>query len=544
MEAAPERKVFTRQASGLVRNARILDLAWFALWTASPLVTNFFLVPLYAALLPGADVRIASLVGILLAVPVVVMYAALGSMMPRAGGDYLYESRGLHPAVAMSVVMGWFIFLAIPTFLAGTLQSLATLGLAPIITLAGVLLNNSSLTASGGWFATSTGVFVVSVVALTIGLLHAMAGMTWVARITRYVLIPIIVLSGIVILVILGTTSAPAYVQSVNFYGSKLANDPNLYQNVIQGAATAGFPTPAFSVVNTTIVAFILGAFFYYAVAAAPILGEVKGANSLKNVFKAYVLAMVLVGFFFTFLEFILFYNVVGWDFTHASSIVGLFGLKTATGNPLPFYPSFGFLTAMATTSLPLIVLASLGFIIIGYAQPMFNIFFVSRVLVSMSIDGLLPGWFSNINARTRSPFNSLLFMFVVIVGTVAVFTFVPGGFFFVLGAALLTSQALIFVTSLSGLFFQWRRPEIHRASPVSKYRGLLPLASGLSLLVSGGVIYYYFTVPALGVAGSPGLTLLAVSFLIFLALYFVMRAYQKRKGIIVDLAAREIPPE
>jgi len=66
-------------------------------------------------------------------------YAALASAMPRAGGSYLFASRGLHPSlgfvasfsqwVGLSVVIGAVAYV-IPVFLAGVAEGLGATGLA------------------------------------------------------------------------------------------------------------------------------------------------------------------------------------------------------------------------------------------------------------------------------------------------------------------------------------------------------------------------------------------------------------------------------
>jgi len=81
----------------------------------------FFTPAQVAGLLPGAGlILFAWLVGAALSLAGAFANAELGAMFPRAGGDYVYLSEGIHPAAGFLV--GWLSFFAI---YAGTIAALA-----------------------------------------------------------------------------------------------------------------------------------------------------------------------------------------------------------------------------------------------------------------------------------------------------------------------------------------------------------------------------------------------------------------------------------
>src|SRR5438128_12403702 len=92
---------FERKATGLVREA-----GW---WDVLVYNVNFISIGLMAAFLftvtipfyPGVNVYVNELVAFALVIPLSFVFAMFAAAMPRSGGDYVYVSRTLHPAVGM-----------------------------------------------------------------------------------------------------------------------------------------------------------------------------------------------------------------------------------------------------------------------------------------------------------------------------------------------------------------------------------------------------------------------------------------------------------
>jgi basic amino acid/polyamine antiporter, APA family len=94
-------RAFERQATGLVREA-----AW---WDVLIYNVNFISIGLMAAFLfnttipfyPGVNVYLNELVAFAIVIPLSLVFAMFAAAMPRSGGDYVYVSRTLHPALGM-----------------------------------------------------------------------------------------------------------------------------------------------------------------------------------------------------------------------------------------------------------------------------------------------------------------------------------------------------------------------------------------------------------------------------------------------------------
>ena len=94
--------LYVRQSSGLVREASVLDAIIFNAVFSAPVGATLAFGILYAlGLFPGADIVLALVIAFVVNIPVCIMMSMMASAMPRTGGDYVWISRILHPAVAV-----------------------------------------------------------------------------------------------------------------------------------------------------------------------------------------------------------------------------------------------------------------------------------------------------------------------------------------------------------------------------------------------------------------------------------------------------------
>src|SRR4030067_3612184 len=91
--AGSTRSVFTRTASGLVREMSLWDAALYGIFATGGVYAFVYLFPFPQALSPGVNVPLLIVLTLALGLLVYFAYAALGSALPRAGGDYVYETR-------------------------------------------------------------------------------------------------------------------------------------------------------------------------------------------------------------------------------------------------------------------------------------------------------------------------------------------------------------------------------------------------------------------------------------------------------------------
>lgn len=100
-------------------------------------------------------------------------------------------------------------------------------------------------------------------------------------------------------------------------------------------------------------------------------------------------------------------------------------------------------------------------------------------------------------------------------------------------------------ITAIAAIAFPWRQKNIFKAAPIAKYKGLLPVSGAILAILLGIVLYSYAFYPALEVSlGVTGYSLIAIELVGCAVWFYAFRAYQKSKGIDIDLGFREIPAE
>ena len=161
MAAMPDKKpeVFVRKASGLIRTAGTWDVLAYNINFTSIGLLLLFLFLFGPAFYPGASLPWAAVICTLLILPLAMVYGYLASAMPRSGGDYVYVSRVLGPALGMmsnwNMTMWWFFYGGVPS------AFLARYGLAPFFRTMGIYTGNTTLTSIGNWFTTKVGTFIL-----------------------------------------------------------------------------------------------------------------------------------------------------------------------------------------------------------------------------------------------------------------------------------------------------------------------------------------------------------------------------------------------
>src|SRR5919201_1983714 len=166
-EAAAAPGAFERKATGLVREA-----GW---WDVLVYNVNFISIGLMAAFLfnttipfyPGVNVYLNELVAFVLIIPLSLVFAMFAAAMPRSGGDYVYVSRTLHPALGMMSSFNntawWFIYGGVPS------AFFAQYGLGPFLRTVGAMSGSGTLTDWGNTLVGDRGTFIAGAL-LIIGL--------------------------------------------------------------------------------------------------------------------------------------------------------------------------------------------------------------------------------------------------------------------------------------------------------------------------------------------------------------------------------------
>ena len=169
--------LFVRKASGLVRAWSVFDAFIYATFSINLITLGLFIFS-YCYYLEGSLIT-GVVVGAIFTIFEVIVYASLISAMPRAGGDYVWQSRILNRAIGFVLtVTGWWFILWLWTPLYG--QMLTYEVYTPLLAIAG--LKDAAL-----WFTTtSTGQFVGMLSVCLIVFIYIAVGMKWYARVQKF----------------------------------------------------------------------------------------------------------------------------------------------------------------------------------------------------------------------------------------------------------------------------------------------------------------------------------------------------------------------
>src|SRR5262245_28972132 len=102
--------LFLRKATGLVRSWSVFDAFIYAFFSINLVTLGFYIIS-QMWFLEGALIPTLIISGIII-LSEVIMYAGLIAVMPRAGGDYVWQSRILGGGIGFVLaVTGWWFIL-------------------------------------------------------------------------------------------------------------------------------------------------------------------------------------------------------------------------------------------------------------------------------------------------------------------------------------------------------------------------------------------------------------------------------------------------
>src|SRR5580693_6131841 len=210
--------LFLRKATGLVRGWSVRDSMIYACLSTN-VITLGLVEFAYQDAFPAGQLLTAVLVSGVWVSFLVLAYSGLVVTIPRAGGDYVWQSRILGSGIGfVMAATGWWFILWLWAPIYGTVLSEEFFE--PIW---------STLGYHGTFFASHTGVFVVTLITIVLAGVLVSVGMAGYARVQKWCFYGGLVGFAIIVILLL-ITSRAHFIASFNLQANKLFGIPNAYQ--------------------------------------------------------------------------------------------------------------------------------------------------------------------------------------------------------------------------------------------------------------------------------------------------------------------------
>jgi len=523
-------RAFERKATGLVREAGWWDVLVYNL--------NFISIGLMAAFVflviipfyPGVNVYLTELVAFALVIPVSLVFAMFAAAMPRSGGDYVYVSRTLHPALGMmssfNNTVWWFIYGGVPS------AFFARYGLGPFLRTVGEMSGSSTLVDWGNTLVGNRGTLICG--ALLIIALAAIFSYSlhlyFRIQNTLFLLAMLSIVLSVAVFLVEGRGDLLAALNTT--FGSGTSD------KVLQSAA----PEASFDLRYTILPMTWLYLELVFNQSSAYIGGEVKRASRVQ------LWSMPLAAIIATAVLMLL-----TWAALHALGFDLWYAIGIDAGASLGYSstPLYSEVAALASGQTWLAVLILGGFVFWSYTWLPGQMLNASRNLVAYALDGLWPRQFAHVSDRTHAPvvaiwtvaLGSIVFLYLYIYTTI--FATLTGIFGFILGFT---------VVSLAAVAFPYRLPEVFESSPVRwRVSGIpvMTLVGALSFAACVAALVIFWKDPYAGLRnlndGSRywwGVAYNVGIFVSGLFVYLAARWLNARRGVDVDKRFAEIPVE
>jgi APA family basic amino acid/polyamine antiporter len=528
--------VFARKSSGLVRAASTFDASLVNLYTATfPIMVSFLLgivLPFYA----GANLYLTLSIGALLAMPILGAYAVASSVMRRSGGDYVFISRLLHPAVGFAANFAFVVFQAV--FLTSSGYYFCQWCLAPLSRLLGAYSQNAGLLTFANTLTKPLAIFIVSeLFVVGFGALFILRSTRSVLRIFRYTL-PISGIGLLAFFIALVINSHASLVAHLNNYVARSGGVHNAVAAAATSAAHNGFSIAGFSI-GATMLAVTWPSFSLpYYLGSAYFAGEVRSGKRAQLLAGPATAGVAVIGSLL-----LIFVSVAKLG----SGLLGSLAAADPTALGLHTAPTYMEIAAGSSGNVVLGVLIIVGFGSWLVPTVPMSLLIMTRCMFGWSMDRVAPESLAKVSYRTNSPYVAVVVV-TVISAVVSYFWAYSSKLTVVVGA--FPQLITLAIGCLAAALIPFKQRDLYATAPIRGYFGRVPKLTVLALLgaIAALVIVWNFARdPSSGVDPSnhPGMFWFSLSFFpLGFILYYVSVVVRRRQGIDLGLAFREIPPD
>ncbi len=527
-----KKNLFIRESSGLVREVSPWSsmLATFALVTGG--VPTLIISWLWLA--PGINWTLAYLITLVPTLSMAFLFYVAGVSMPRSGGDYVFNSRAIHPAVGFVNYFGLFVAFALSL---GLYSELGARWFAYLFSGLGMFLGNSELISFGNFFSGTLGSIIIGLIIIIISAILAMSS----RGVWKFTLISGIIsfISTAVLFYVLTTINPGAFSSQL----SSFTGIHNAYQSVILSAESCGL-----SFVANPVTAAVLGIpviWYYYTWYNLPASWSGEMKNVRTNVLYSIIIALLIIGaYYILFTQ--LNINAFGEKFLTAWGYIYCNGLNNTVYNSLSSIGTFTpFFALLVDKSIPLYIIMFIAFWLPNFYSNPPLIVALTRYLFAWSFDRIMPSWMADVNDRFHVPLKATALVSAIGFAGVLLYALVP--------AISIVDVTVIFeisyaIFALSAALMPYIRRDVYENSVPIKRKILgIPVLTLLGLPTFAFLVYATYITwgnPVLLPINIPTLASLAIIYGAGILIYYIAKTLNRNKGIDLDLIFNQIPPE
>jgi APA family basic amino acid/polyamine antiporter len=537
--------LFLRKATGLVRGWSVRDSMIYAC-----LATNFVTLGIYEFTFAGPAFPTGQLITAVVISGIwvsflVIAYSGLIVTIPRAGGDYVWQTRILGSGIGfvMSVTGWWFIlWLWAPIY--GNI--LAVQFFEPLW----ATLKWTWPTGGAAWFGTHNGIFVVSMITIVLAGVLVSVGMAGYARIQKWCIYGGLVGFGVIVVLLLVNSHA-SFVNSFNLEAHNLFGINNAYGATQASAAKIGFhaqPLGFGPLGPTMLLVPVMMFFILWPNWGATLYGEIRGASDFRRVFTG-MFGGLWITVALTVIFLLLIGKTMGWAFYQNSNQLNyqVFILTPHVSTVLPIWPYpvlfASWLVHNAAFQVALILVMSLWFF--GWVGTLF--LSSTRVIFAAAFDRVLPDRAAEVSEKRKVPFYSLVLMLLPAAILSAVYAFSTTFRNYTLDATLVIAVTYLF-SAIAVVILPWRKPDLWAASPASRFKFLgVPIVPAAGVVTIGLLVFdlvEWLSNDLYYVNNHDSLYFMAGMYVLAIAVYVIARTVRRRQGIDLGMINKEIPVE
>ncbi len=521
-------QLFTRNATGLVRELSAFD--------AFNLVFSAVLIPVGITQVMGFAPQFwphaNMLVAFAFATPLVacfgLVYLYFTALMPRSGGDYVWVSRTLHPALGFIVNFSLtFVFLTWVAFNFTFMLSIVMPAMGYIAGISGKWVNEPS---NGEMMLIST-----LLTAAFAGLM--ILGVRSVARYMRVTF----VLTWIGMLIWLGLMLFSGHSDFIHHWN---ASSGTTYNGVINQAHHLGFDAGGSIALGATLAAMVYCFQVYTGFQwTGYFAGEVKNARRtattsiIGGLIAAAVVYMIAVA---------LVYKYYGFKFFGSTVFMGLGeGSEHWHLAFSPYLPSMVNFLPGGSGILGILIVGAFLLAILWWTPTGFML--GTRNLFAWSFDRLAPTRLTDVSDRFHTPVIATI-VIALVIELLNYLNIYQGLGAFLLNIIAVMGLAFI-VVSIAAAALPWTRPQLHREAPgwaAARFLGL-PVITWVATVSAVSWAFVIYTALHTGFGGEVGVGPMLKAFvapIIAVVWYAGVSIYRRSQGIQLANTFKEIPPE